>query len=138
MATPSVSAAAAILLQQNPNLSPDTVKARLMQSASKTFPTSSSVTDGGHTYYDVYDVFTVGAGYLDINAALQDKNNASGSALSPSLVWQSSQNSAYMVLNSSPIWQPGLGHRVSVWGTKTMVNGTFLSGGMGVTARRCG
>src|SRR5882762_11333542 len=45
MATPVVSGAAVLLLQQNPNLTPDQIKARLMKTASKTFPASSSVTD---------------------------------------------------------------------------------------------
>src|SRR6266478_8246579 len=44
MATPVVSGAAALLLQQS-NLTPDQVKARLMKTASKTFPSSSSITD---------------------------------------------------------------------------------------------
>ena len=38
MAAPVVSAAAAILLQKNPSLTPDQVKARLMKTASKQFP----------------------------------------------------------------------------------------------------
>jgi serine protease AprX len=37
MATPVVSGAPAILIQNEPNLTPDTVKARLMKTASKTF-----------------------------------------------------------------------------------------------------
>ena len=46
MATPYVSAAAALLIQQNPSLTPDQVKARLMLTANKTtFPATSSYTD---------------------------------------------------------------------------------------------
>src|SRR6266581_3034378 len=41
MATPVVSAAAALLLQQNPLLTPDQVKARLMKTANKAFPSAS-------------------------------------------------------------------------------------------------
>jgi subtilisin family serine protease len=41
MATAVVSGAAAVLLTQHPGLSPDQVKARLMQSAYKTFPATS-------------------------------------------------------------------------------------------------
>src|SRR5260370_32219633 len=85
MATPVVSAAAALVLQQNPLLTPDQVKARLMKTASKTFPSSSSITDPdtGITYYEQYDIFTIGAGYLDVQAALLNTNVATASALSP-------------------------------------------------------
>ena len=67
MATPVVSGAAALLLQQNPNLRPDQVKARLMKTASKSFPASSTVVDPvTHVQYtSQYDMLTIGAGYLD-------------------------------------------------------------------------
>src|SRR4029077_5924986 len=45
MATPVVSGAVALLLQRNPSLSPDTVKARLMKTAYKTFPLASVAVD---------------------------------------------------------------------------------------------
>ena len=72
MATPVVSGAAALMLQKNPTLTPDTVKARLMKTAGKTFPVSSTATDPttGQTYTSSYDVFTIGAGYLDVAACL--------------------------------------------------------------------
>src|SRR6202011_2727335 len=72
MATPVVSGAVALMLQKNPWLNPDTVKARLMKTASKNFPAYSSTTDPatGATYTSTYDIFTVGSGYLDIRAAL--------------------------------------------------------------------
>jgi len=43
-----------------------------MKTATKNFPSSSSVTDPttGVTYTDYYDLFTIGAGYLDVWAAL--------------------------------------------------------------------
>src|SRR5260370_1333340 len=44
MATPVVSGAAQLLLQQYPNLTPHPVQARLLQTCSKTFPDSSTVT----------------------------------------------------------------------------------------------
>jgi serine protease AprX len=72
MATPIVSGAVALLLQQSPSLTPDLVKARLMKTASKSFPLTSTVVDPitGVVYTSQYDIFTIGAGYLDIWAAL--------------------------------------------------------------------
>jgi serine protease AprX len=59
MAAPVVSGAVALLLQADPSLSPDTVKARLMLTADKwAFPD------------DTADACTFGAGYLNIPAAL--------------------------------------------------------------------
>ena len=66
MATPMVSATAALMFQKDPSLNAGTVKARLMKSAAK----------------DDRLIFETGAGYLDVDAALL----ASGyvkSALSP-------------------------------------------------------
>src|ERR1039458_3712483 len=56
------------MLQQNPALTPDQVKATLMQTASKTFPQYSTYTDPttGVTYNDQYDAFTVGAGVREV------------------------------------------------------------------------
>ena len=85
MATPVVAGAAAIMLQKDPSLSPDTVKARLMKTANKTFPVYSTATDPttGQTYLSTYDVFTVGAGYINLAAALTDYEVATKSAASP-------------------------------------------------------
>src|SRR6202030_2915855 len=68
MATPMVRGAAALLIQQEPQITPDTVKARLMKSASKDFPAVPVAVDPvpGVAYTSKYDIFTVGAGYLDI------------------------------------------------------------------------
>src|SRR6266849_2349331 len=96
MATPVVSGTAAILLQREPSLSPDTVKARLMKTASKTFPLTSTATDPntGAVYVSTYDMFTVGAGYLDIAAALNNHDSAAGRALSPTVLWNPLLNTA--------------------------------------------
>ena len=72
MATGVVSGVVADLLQKSPSLNPDQVKARLMKTAWKSFPAFSSTTDptSGITYTDQYDVFTIGAGYVDVEAAM--------------------------------------------------------------------
>ncbi len=74
MAAPVVSGAAALLLQKDPTLTPDQVKARLMRTSSKIFPSMSTAVDPvtGNSYTSQYDLFTIGAGYLDVWAALND------------------------------------------------------------------
>ncbi len=106
MAAPMVSGAAALMMQQSPAMTPDQVKARLMQTASKTFPQFTTYTDPttGITYTDQYDLFTVGAGYLDIQAALQNTNLSSGFARSPVVAYDSTSQSVYFVNDSFAVW----------------------------------
>src|SRR6202158_2455310 len=88
MATPLVSGAVALMLQQNPSLTPDQVKARLMKTAWKGFSPYTESTDDHHNHYsNQYDIFTYGAGYLDIDAALNNTDLATGVALSPTAVY---------------------------------------------------
>ena len=74
MAAPVVSGAAALLLEKYPNLSPDTIKARLMSSADKWTDPSGAA-----------DACTYGAGYLNIPKALASTVTPTRSALSPQL-----------------------------------------------------
>jgi len=59
----TVSGAAALLLEKDGSLSPDTVKARLMKTATKSFPATSTATDPvtGQMFTSQYDLFTIGA-----------------------------------------------------------------------------
>src|SRR5206468_6726728 len=68
MATPVVSGAAALLIQQHPSLTPDQVKARLMKTATKNVNLYSVGIDSQslQQYNSQSDIFTVGAGYLNI------------------------------------------------------------------------
>ena len=135
MATPVVSGAAVLLLEQNPNLTPDQVKARLMKTASKTFQASSSATDPttGITYTDYYDIFTIGAGYLDIAAALSSNDLADGSAASPSAVYDPTTQSVSLVNGASVVWGTDAVWDTSVvWGTNVFVNGTSVLWGSSV------
>ena len=130
MATGVVSGMVADLLQAHPTLTPDQVKARLMKTASKSFPTSSSVYDPttGNTYVDYYDVFTVGAGYVDLAAALANTDTARGTAMSPTAVYNSTTGSVYLTRDSSSTWGTS-----SAW-TPVAVYGPseFTSGGTSV------
>lgn len=134
MAAPMVSGAAALLLQQNPYLSPDQVKARLMKTAYKNFPASSSYTDPSTstTYTDYYDIFTVGAGYVDVVAALNSNDTApatAGSAQSPSAAVDSSSGDVYLVDGSSVVWGSSSTWANSVvWGSSVVVPDSGVNG----------
>jgi serine protease AprX len=125
MATPVVSGAVALLLQKNGSLTPDQVKARLMKSAYKTFPRSSTAKDPttGKSYTSQYDIFTVGAGYLDIQAALSSTDLAPltyGIAKSPAVAHDRSGN-VYLVTGSSVLWGGSILWGTSVvWGTSVL------------------
>jgi len=121
MATPVVSGAVADLLQSDPNLTPDQVKAKLMLTAYKTFPATSSVVDPatGTIYSSQYDIFTVGAGYLDVQALLNDQNVPEGTALSPTAVYDADSNNVYLVTDQQAVWgTKGVWGTQAVWGTK--------------------
>ena len=127
MATPVVSGAVALLLQKNGSLTPDQVKARLMKSAYKTFPRSSTAKDPttGKSYTSQYDIFTVGAGYLDIQAALSSTDLAPltcGIAKSPAVARDSSGN-IYLVTGSSVLWGGSI-----LWGTSVVWGSSVLWG----------
>ncbi len=130
MSAPVASAAVASLLEKNPYLTPDQLKARLMKTASKSFPTSSVATDPatGNHYTSYYDIFTVGAGYLDTSAALANNDPATGSAQSPVVTFNSSNKSASLVLRgNSLIWGSSLiwGNSL-VWGNNVLLSGTSI------------
>jgi serine protease AprX len=98
MAAPVVSGAAALMLQANPALSPDTIKARLMISADKwRYP------DG------TYDVCSFGAGYVNIPAALANTSTTTAYAISPALHRDANGN---VVVGSAPL----LGGTQTIWG----------------------
>ena len=126
MATPVVSGAAALLLQQQPSLTPDQIKARLMKTAYKTFPSSSTATDTttGTVYTSYYDIFTVGAGYLDVGAALKDTTIWQGQAASPVAVF--SNGTPQLSFSSlTTCSDPQYWAMSAIWGT-TEISGTTI------------
>ena len=108
MASPVVAGAAALLLQANPNLTPDTIKARLMLSADKWADSSGNG-----------DALTYGAGYLNIPAALASTATATQPALSPPLLLNS-DGTVSLVMDraawGSGLWGTGITDLRAAWG----------------------
>jgi serine protease AprX len=125
MATPMVSGAAALLIQKDSTLTPDTVKAHLMKTSSKSFPGSSSVTDPttGITYTSYYDLFTIGAGYLDVWAALNctDIVPSGSTASSPTVQYDATTKTVKLVSGTNIVWGSNIvwGDNV-VWGSNVV------------------
>lgn len=129
MATAVASGAVADLLQAAPRLTPDEVKALLMANGDRSyFPATSSVTDGGIVYKANYDVFTIGAGYLDIsrtvNAALVNGGSVpAGTAMSPIATYNASTGDTTAVIDASALWtQSGPWSPSGVYGNHAFVS----------------
>jgi serine protease AprX len=132
MATPVVSGAAALLLQNQPSLTPDQIKARLMKTASKSMAAYSTDSDSwySHNYGYQADIFTVGAGYLDINAALSNNNLVNAPALSPVATFNPATGLVTIARNLSVSWGSSVTWSDSVvWGSAVFAG---TSGGFSV------
>lgn len=130
MAAPMVSGAAALLLQKDPSLTPDGVKAKLMKTATKNFPAISVWTDPatGAGYASTYDLFTVGAGYLDVWAALNNNDAMTGTALSPLAFYNSTAANVSLLYDSTAVWNTtAVWGAPAVWGSNVIVNGNSLN-----------
>jgi serine protease AprX len=140
MATPVVSGAVALLLQQNPNLTPDQVKARLMKSAWKGYqPYARALALSGRAFNEQHDIFAVGAGELNVNAAMNNNDLAPpvvGAALSPTVTINASNGNINLALNpnavvwgnssnwgQSVIWGQGV-----IWGQAVVWGNSVFSG----------
>lgn len=128
MAAPVVSGAVALMLQRDATLTPDQVKARLMKTAWRGFAPTSTGTDPatGVTYYSTHDIFTIGAGYVDIVAALNNTDKAAGSAASPIVKFNSTTHEAtlfYTATGTNVIWGSN-----TVWGTNVIWGTNVVSG----------
>jgi serine protease AprX len=136
MATAVTSGAVAGLLQAAPQLTPDKVKALIMVNGNRQyFPATSSVTDTGITYTANYDIFTIGAGYLDIgktvSAALVNGGSVpSGTAMSPIAVYNSTTEQTAATVDPSALWTlSGPWSASSAYGNKA-----FIASDQGSTA----
>jgi serine protease AprX len=130
MATPVVTGAVALMLQKDPTLTPDTVKARLMKTAWKGFGVYSNSSDVfNNIYNNEYDLFTYGAGYLDIDVALESTDVANGVALSPTASFNPANNTVTIVNTTSVTW----GNSV-LWGSSIVWGNSLIWGNSVVNA----
>ncbi len=136
MATPAVVGAAALLLQEQSTLTPDQVKARLMQTASKMnvsfglVSTSAWVPHLSQTFTSFYDMFAVGSGLLNVQSATTSNALAPatlGAALSPSVAYNNGTVSLVYgnttVAPTSVVWGASV-----VWGTSVVWGASTVSG----------
>ena len=138
MATPAVVGAAALLLQEQSTLTPDQVKARLMLSATKMttawglVSTSAYVPHLSQTFTSSYDLFSVGSGLLNVQAA--DTSTALapatvGSALSPTAVYNSQTGIVSLVYGNSTVAPTSVVWGSSVvWGTSVVWGASIVNG----------
>lgn len=135
MAAPMVSGAVAMMLTKDWSLTPETIKARLMKSATKSFPQYSSAVDpiSLRTYTSQYDMFTVGAGYLNIWGALNSTDAVSygQTAASPTAVFNAATNTVTVVNTNSAVWgttavwgSAAVWGTAAVWGSSVFVDGS--------------
>jgi serine protease AprX len=134
MATPVVVGSVALLLQQNSALTPDQVKARLMKTTYKLAPLGSTAAYVPHlsqTFTDFYDLLSVGSGLLNMQNAVTNTDLAPatvGAALSPSVVYNPSNNTVSLVEGNSSVTVNSVVWGSSVvWGT-SVVWGATVSG----------
>jgi len=128
-----VSGAAALMLTRDSTLSPDTVKARLMLTSTKAFPLYSVAIDPvtGISYTSAYDIFTIGAGYLDAWGALNSTVTvpAGSTAASPTAVFNPSTNTVSLnngstLAGAGAVWGTGVFSAGAVWGNSVFLDGS--------------
>jgi serine protease AprX len=136
MATPIVAGAAALMFQKDPTLTPDTIKARMMKTAWKGYPGNSWAYDNsGKSYFSQYDVFTIGAGYLDVYSSLKSTDVVNGGAPSPVVNFNTTtgtatlSNSLSVTSGNSITWGSSIiwGNSI-VWGTNCVLSDSIIWG----------
>src|SRR3989454_12765491 len=78
------------------------------------------------TYTDQYAIFAVGAGYLDIAAALNNADLATataGAAMSPIANYDATTGQVYLVMGNSVMWGSSV-----VWGTSVVCGSSVIWG----------
>ena len=134
MATPVVSGAVAILLQETNTLTPDQVKARLMKTAYKMgmVSTSAFVPHLNMNFLDFYDLFSVGSGLLNVQSAIANTDLAPsnvGAALSPAAFYNPQTGVVSLVYGNSTLSSNSVVWGSSVvWGTSVVWGSSLVSG----------
>jgi serine protease AprX len=128
MATPAVVGAVALLLQEHSSLTPDQVKARLMQTTYKMNLTSTSafVPHLSQTFTSLYDLFSVGSGLLNVQTAINSTALAPstvGAALSPSVVYNPQNGTVSLAYGNSSVSSNSV-----VWGTSVVWGASVVWG----------
>ena len=97
-----------------------------MKSASKFAQTFSVSTDPvtGTAYTSQYDIFTVGAGYLDIQAAIAATDIVGGTAQSPTATYDSATGNVYLINNPAAVWDTN-----AIWGSNVVWGSIVMSSG---------
>ncbi|HEY1936871.1 MAG TPA: S8 family peptidase [Candidatus Angelobacter sp.] len=136
MATPIVAGAAALMFQKDSTLTPDTIKARMMKTAWKGYPVNSWGYDTkGTGYLSQYDAFTIGAGYLDIDASLKSTDIVNGGAPSPVVSFNATNGKATLSNSLSITWGNSItwgssivwGNSI-VWGANSVLSDSIIWG----------
>jgi hypothetical protein len=115
------------MLEYIPSLTPDQVKSRMMKTADKLYPSySTAVSSGGSSFNLQYDIFMVGAGYLDTYNAMASNDFSTGSALSPIAVLDGNGN-ILVQIDPSSVWANSIVWSDSiVWGNSVLLSGTSI------------
>jgi serine protease AprX len=121
MAAGVTSGSVALLMQARPRLTPDQAKAFLMRDADRKYLPQTSVAvepTTGISYTAHNDLFTIGAGELDIAASVADalfRSVPAGTAMSPVAAYDPTSNSVFLLKDPSSLWVTGNG--TPLWGT---------------------
>ena len=128
MATPFIAGAALLLLEKNSTYTPDQVKYLLMKNAWRGFATSADVIDGPSKFTVRNDIFTVGAGYLDINAAINDTYTGKSSSQSPTAVYNATTKKVTLISGANVVWGESTTAFSVVWGNNVVAGTNVVWG----------
>ena len=128
MATPFVAGAALLLLEKNPQYTPDQVKYLLMKNAWRGFAAIADVIDGPSKFTVRNDIFTVGAGYLDIYAAINDTYTGKSSSQSPTAVYNATTKKVTLISGASVVWGESTAAFSVVWGNNVVAGTNVVWG----------